>query len=59
MINELMLDLKAHDTPDIVKYGLVVSLIALIGVVGVMLLGSSAFSLQAGHAVALLNVVGS
>jgi len=59
MINDLMLDLRAQDGPVIAKYVLVVSLIALIGVVGVMLLGSNAFSLQAGNAAALLNVVGS
>jgi hypothetical protein len=59
MLNQLLLELRARDGSDIVTYGLVVSLIALVGVVGVMLLGSSGLALDAGEAVGLLSVVGS
>ena len=58
MFNELMLELRAQGGPDIAKYGLVVALIALIGVVGMMLLGTNAFTLHSGDAVVLLDGVG-
>jgi hypothetical protein len=62
MLNQLLLELREQDGPNIVTFGLLVALIALIGVVGMMLLGDNSFTLDAvldaGSAVAVQNAVG-